>query len=232
MGKELAVRLVDVRKTYDMGGIEVSALGPIRLNIAAGEFVSFLGPTGSGWTTLLSILGCFSRPTSGRVYLGSKDITDVPEDALAQLRLRHIGFLSQGLSLIPNLTAYENIALSLTLAGVGADAADSKANRILSEVGLEGKDTALPRRLSTLEARLLTLAKSIANGPGLLVCDEPTSGLGESEALRVIGVLKRFNAEKGITVVMGTNKQAIAGRAERIVRMANGRPVGFEKMSG
>ncbi len=225
MRRKSVAQLVGVEKSYRIGGIEVHALKGVTLSFFSGEFASVVGSTGSGWPTLLSIIACLSRPSSGRVVVAGTNVTRAGEDQLDELRLRKIGFLSQAFNLIPNMTAFENIELALRMAGTVDGSIEEKVGEMLSSVGLEGKETEIPRKLSRLEAIRLAIAKSLANDPVLLVCDDPTANLEDEEAAQIIGLLGKFNQEMGTTVVLGTGNLEIAARTKRVIGMANGRTV-------
>ena len=225
MRKQSVAQLMGVDKSYRIGGIEIRALKGINLSFVPGEFTSLVGPTGSGWPTLLSIIGCLSRPSSGRVIVADTDVTRAEETLLDELRLKRIGFLSQAFNLIPNMTAFENIELVLRMAGRGEGSIDGKVAEMLSSVDLDGKETSVPRRLSRFEVTRLAIAKSLANDPVLLVCDDPTANLEEEEAGQILGLLGRFNEERGTTIILGTGSLKIAARTRRVIGMADGRTV-------
>lgn len=225
MRKQSVAQLVGVDKSYRIGGIEIRALEGITLSFVPGEFASLVGPAGSGWATLLSIIGCLSRPSSGRVVVAGTDVTRAGETQLDELRLKKIGFLSQAFNLIPNMTAFENIELALRMSGSVEGSIDGKVVEMLSSVGLDGKGTSVPRRLSRFEVIRLAIAKSLVNDPVLLVCDDPTANLEEDEADQIMELLGKFNQERGTAVILGTGSPKIAARTKRVIGMADGRTV-------
>jgi ABC-type lipoprotein export system ATPase subunit len=221
MGNEFVARLIDVDKTYKVGGIEVAVLQGVTLSITRGEFVAVLGSAGSGRTALLNIIACVSPATSGRVVVGGTDITKAGGRAADGIHHRFVGILSRPSNLIPNLTGFENVELSLHLAGAERD--EGRPDRILSEVGLEGRGTAPPDGLTKLETSRLAMAKSLANDPRLLVCDDPTSHLNPEEAGELMKLMRRLSDTRELTIVLGTGDPEVAETADRVVRVVRGK---------
>ncbi len=215
------VRLIDVDKTYSVGCIEIKALQSVDLIIPPGGFVSILGPYGSGRTTLLNVIGCTCRPTAGHAVICGTDTTRASEESLSRLRTRSIGFISQAYNLIPDLTVYENLELSLPLSGKVPS--ESKIGGMLGDVELRGKEEALPGGLSSLESRLLAMAKSMVGDPQLLVCDDPTAGLSREDGGRIVQLLGAFNEKNGTTVIIGTADRGTARKTRSEITISSGR---------
>ena len=219
-------RVVDVqglRKVYGTGAAAFQALDDVDFHADAGEFVMLSGPSGSGKTTLLSILGCVLRPTGGHVKLFGQDIANARESELPALRLGLVGFVFQGFNLIASLSASDNIALVLQLRGWSRRAATREVQELLSEVGIAGKATSLPRDLSGGQRQRVAIARAIAGRPPLLLADEPTANLDGHTGIQVTEMLKNLARAHGSTVVVVTHDSRIFHLADRIVHIEDGR---------
>jgi putative ABC transport system ATP-binding protein len=204
-------------KTYHMGDVDVRALRDVTLALPEREFVVLLGPSGSGKSTLLNILGGLDVPTSGEVWYRGEELTHASEAALTSFRRRHVGFVFQFYNLIPSLTAIENVELV-------TDIADSPmpALEALTMVRLEERRDHFPSQLSGGEQQRVAIARAIAKMPAVLLCDEPTGALDISTGIVVLEALARINAELGTTTIVITHNAAIAGMADRVIRLADG----------
>ena len=204
-----------------MGEVRVHALQGVDVAIPAGEFVVLLGPSGSGKSTLLNILGGLDTPTSGEIRFFDRDLTDADEPTLTRYRRQHVGFVFQFYNLIPSLTARENVALV-------TDIADNPmpADEALRWVGLGERLDHFPAQLSGGEQQRVAIARAIAKRPQVLLCDEPTGALDYETGKLVLEVIARINAELGTTAMVITHNAAIAGIADRVLKLANGRIVG------
>jgi putative ABC transport system ATP-binding protein len=211
-------------KTYRMGESEVHALRGVDLEIGAGEFIVLLGPSGSGKSTLLNILGGLDTPTSGDVRFLEHQLTGADEAALTRYRREHVGFVFQFYNLIPALTARENVALVTDIAK-----APMRADEALAWVGLGERLDHFPSQLSGGEQQRVAIARAIAKRPEVLLCDEPTGALDYETGKLVLEVIAKINAELGTTAMVITHNAAIAGMADRVLRLGNGRIVGEEK---
>jgi putative ABC transport system ATP-binding protein len=198
--------------------VEICALRDVDLDLYAGEFVVLLGPSGSGKSTLLNILGGLDTPTSGTVRFLEHDLTVTDDDALTRFRREHIGFVFQFYNLIPSLTALENVALVTDIAERPLDPAEA-----LAMVGLSDRVDHFPSQLSGGEQQRIAIARAVAKRPDVLLCDEPTGALDYETGLRVLEVLADVNQRLGTTVAVITHNAAIAGMADRVVRMRSGR---------
>jgi putative ABC transport system ATP-binding protein len=211
-------------KTYRMGETEIHALRGVDLEIAAGEFIVLLGPSGSGKSTLLNILGGLDTPTSGEILFKEEVLSKADEVALTRYRREHVGFVFQFYNLIPSLTARENVALVTDIASKPMPAAEA-----LSWVGLGERLDHFPSQLSGGEQQRVAIARAIVKRPDVLLCDEPTGALDYETGKLVLEVIAKINAELGTTAMVITHNAAIAGIADRVLRLGDGRIVGVEK---
>ena len=205
-------------KTYHAGDVEVVALRDVDLDIAAGEFVVLLGPSGSGKSTLLNILGGLEVATTGSLSYLDHDLTAASDDALTRYRRDHVGFVFQFYNLIPSLTAYENVALVTDIA-----ANPMPIDEALERVALSARRDHFPSQLSGGEQQRVAIARAIVKRPQVLLCDEPTGALDYATGKLVLDVISRINLELGTTALVITHNAAIAGMADRVVYLADGR---------
>lgn len=203
------------------GAVAVDVLRGIDLEVAAGESLSLTGPSGSGKSTLLMALAGLERPTSGRIHIGGTDITDMGEDALARLRGAAIGIVFQSFHLIPSMTALENVAVPLELAGQ-ADAF-ARAEAELRAVGLGDRLGHHPAELSGGEQQRVAIARALSPNPSILLADEPSGNLDAGNGAMVADLLFRANEERGMTLVLVTHDATLAARCGRAVRLGSGR---------
>ncbi|HEX6368262.1 MAG TPA: ABC transporter ATP-binding protein [Longimicrobium sp.] len=217
----------DLQKTYRSGGRPLSALRNVSFRVEPGETVAIVGPSGSGKTTLLGLLAGLDRPTGGRVLLDGTDLGALSEDDRARLRREKIGFVFQSFQLIPTLTARENVAVPLDLAGNGGGAA--RADELLERVGLGGRGHHYPAQLSGGEQQRVALARAFIHRPSILFADEPTGNLDAATGARIIELMMELNRELGTTLVLVTHDLDLAGRARRVIRLADGAVVSDER---
>jgi putative ABC transport system ATP-binding protein len=215
------VQLERVSKAYRQGGLETSVLEAASLELARGETTSLAGVSGSGKSTLISLLAGLLVPESGRVVFDGQDLTALDDVERARLRANRIGVVLQSGNLIPFLTARENVELALELAG--AERNGARAKELLSEFGLAQRLDHLPRRMSGGEAQRVSLAMALANEPDLLLADEVTGELDSASAEHVMEVIFEAWRERGLTVLFVTHSSELAARAERRLRLENGR---------
>jgi putative ABC transport system ATP-binding protein len=211
-------------KVYRMGESEVHALRGVDLEIHAGEFIVLLGPSGSGKSTLLNILGGLDTPTTGDVRFLEHQLTGADEAELTRYRREHVGFVFQFYNLIPALTARENVALVTDIA-----VSPMPAQEALAWVGLAERLDHFPSQLSGGEQQRVAIARAIAKRPQVLLCDEPTGALDYETGKLVLEVIAKINQELGTTAMVITHNAAIAGMADRVLRLGNGRIVGEER---
>ena len=208
----------DVTKLYRMGEVEVHALRGVTLDLYAGELLVLLGASGSGKSTLLNILGGLDTPTSGEVHYLDHDLTHAGQEALTRFRREHVGFVFQFYNLIPSLTALENVALVTEISQ--HPLAPEEALRL---VGLADRLHHFPAQLSGGEQQRVAVARAVAKRPDVLLCDEPTGALDYATGKVVLEVLAHVNRELGTTIAVITHNAAIAGMADRVVRLSSGR---------
>ena len=214
----------NLTKIYRMGEVSVHALQGVDLAVAAGEFIVLLGPSGSGKSTLLNILGGLDTPSAGELRFLDRDLTHADEAVLTRYRREHVGFVFQFYNLIPSLTARENVALVTDIADDPMPAAEA-----LAWVGLGERLDHFPAQLSGGEQQRVAIARAIAKRPQVLLCDEPTGALDYATGKLVLEVIARINAQLGTTAMVITHNAAIAGIADRVLRLANGRIAGETK---
>jgi putative ABC transport system ATP-binding protein len=219
---QLLYGLREVVKSYRSGEAEVRALDGIDLEIAQGEFVVVAGPSGSGKSTLLQLLGALDRPTSGTIEFEDRDLTRRGDGELAEVRLGRIGFIFQQFNLIPTLTAQENVELAMAPARTPATQREARALDLLERVGLAARADHLPSQLSGGEQQRVAIARALANGPDVLLADEPTGNLDTKTGDAILALLYRLWEETGLTVILVTHDAAVAGTAPRVIQLADG----------
>jgi putative ABC transport system ATP-binding protein len=214
----------DITKVYVMGEVRVEALRGVDVDLFSHEFVVLLGPSGSGKSTLLNILGGLDVPTSGSVRYLDHDLTDMDEAGLTQYRREHVGFVFQFYNLIPSLTAKENVALVTDIARE-----PMKPEEALEVVGLGPRINHFPSQLSGGEQQRVAIARAIAKRPDVLLCDEPTGALDVHTGIVVLEAIERVNRELGTTTAVITHNASIAGMADRVISLSDGRIAGVKR---
>ena len=217
------IALRDVSKTVVSGTEPLTILHPLSLDIARGQFVAVVGPSGSGKSTLLGLIAGLDAPTTGDVLVDGVNITRLDEDALARLRGEKIGFVFQFFHLIPSLTAYENVAVPMEIAGV-ADPRE-RAERLLDEVGLTGRAHHYPSQLSGGEQQRVALARALANAPPIVLADEPTGNLDSRNGRHIMELLQAIHRTRGTTIVLVTHDAELAARADARIVLRDGQVV-------
>jgi putative ABC transport system ATP-binding protein len=215
-----AVTLSGVNLALGRGAARVHILKDIDLHIGRGEAVALLGPSGSGKSTLLMVMTGLERPDSGSVMVAGQDLLGLDEDRLARFRGKNIGIVFQAFHLIPTMTALENVAVPLELAGIRD--ADAIAERELAAVGLAQRARHYPAELSGGEQQRVALARALAPDPAIIVADEPTGNLDEATGRDIIELLFRGQAERGTTLILVTHDSALAARCSRVLHMRSG----------
>jgi putative ABC transport system ATP-binding protein len=213
-----------LRKVYRTGEVEVVALDDVSLEIRRGEFIVLLGPSGSGKSTLLNILGGLDAPSAGEVRFGDHLLTGAGEAELTRYRREHVGFVFQFYNLIPSLTVRENVALVTDIAPHPMD-----IDEAIALVGLTPRSHHFPAQLSGGEQQRVAIARAIVKRPEVLLCDEPTGALDYATGKLVLEVIERINRDLGTTAVVITHNAAIAGMADRVIRLGNGRIAAVER---
>ena len=215
------IRLEEIEKSYFMGAQAIKVLKGISLEIFKNEYVALMGPSGSGKSTLMNILGCLDSPTGGKYILNGKDVSKMPDDDLADVRNREIGFVFQQFNLLPRLTAAENVALPLIYSGVNKKDRMDRAIEALIKVGLEDRSHHKSNELSGGQIQRVAIARAIVNNPALLLADEPTGNLDSKTSIEVMEIFGKIQ-EAGNTVVLVTHEEDIASYAKRVVRLRDG----------
>jgi putative ABC transport system ATP-binding protein len=217
--------LRDASRTYGRDSTLVRALDTLNLTIRGGEFVAVFGPSGSGKTTLLQLLGALDRPTGGSVHFEGRPLEQLGDSALAELRLRAMGFVFQQFNLIPTLTAAENVEAALAPLGMSGAQRKEAAEKHLKAVGLAPRARHLPTQLSGGEQQRVAIVRALARSPRVVLADEPTGNLDTRSGETVMELLARLHRELAITLVLVTHDEWIAERADRVLRLADGRLV-------
>ena len=217
--------LYDVRnvtKQFSKGPMNVTAVNDVSLTIGAGEFVALEGPSGSGKTTLLQLLGALDRPSDGHIFFEGRDLGELKDNDLAELRLRAFGFVFQHYNLIPTLTAVQNVELALAPMVVSGSELRDRSMAHLTEVGLAPRASHLPSQLSGGEQQRVSIARALVVGPRVILADEPTGNLDTKTGADIIELLVGLAAEHGTTIVVATHDTGLAARAPRRLAMRDG----------
>jgi putative ABC transport system ATP-binding protein len=223
-GTMIRVRALSMRLAS--GGREVNVLTDVSLDVPAGQFLAIAGPSGSGKSTLLGLIAGLDQPTAGRIEVAGVDVTALDEDGLARFRRDHVGYVFQSFHLLPTLTAQENVAVPLELAGDAGAA--GRAAALLAEVGLAERAHHYPVQLSGGEQQRVAVARAMARRPALLLADEPTGNLDSATGKQIIELLVGMNRRLGSTLVLVTHDAALAAHADRVITLRDGRIVSDE----
>ncbi len=217
------VRVINVKKEFRMGKLQVQALKGVDLEIMAGEYLSIMGPSGSGKSTLFNMIGGLDKPTEGKVFIDEVDISQLDAFELAWLRNRKIGYIFQTFNLIPVMTALENVTLPMTFAGMHGDEAARKGIELLSLVGLGERFQHKPLELSGGQQQRVAIARSLANDPAIVLADEPTGNLDLSTGEEIIELLKSLSVQRGVTIISATHDHKMLNVSDRVVFVRDGR---------
>ena len=223
MKKERTVicRAMDICKTYWRGKVAVEALRGVTIEVCVNDYVSIMGASGSGKSTLVHILSCLDTPTRGEYYLEDKLVSSYTDLELASVRNKFFGFVFQSFSLLPRLTAVDNVALPLVYAGVSRQLRNKRAQEMLARIGLADRMNHRPNEMSGGECQRVAIARALVNDPKVIFADEPTGNLDSKTGAEIMGIFDRL-VEDGNTVVMVTHDQSIAAHAKKIVRLKDG----------
>ncbi len=216
------IRLSGLGRHFQRGEMEVQALHGIDLSIAPGEFLALVGPSGSGKSTLLNLLGGLDRPSDGQLWLDGLPLHTANDKERTEHRRHRVGFIFQSFNLLPRLTALENVAIPLTLAGVGKSEREARAAKMLEQVGLGHRMDHYPAEMSGGEQQRTAVARALIHSPSLILADEPTGNLDSTTGNEVMALLKKLNSEQGITLIVVTHDADVAAFADRIVRLKDG----------
>ena len=215
------IALEEIRKSYYMGKHALEVLKGVTLQIMKNEYVALMGPSGSGKSTLMNILGCLDSPTSGSYILNGQDVSQMADDAIADVRNKEIGFVFQQFNLLPRLTALENVALPLVYAGMNKKMRTEKAMDVLEKVNLTDRSHHKPNEMSGGQCQRVAIARALVNDPSLILADEPTGNLDTTTSYEIMEIFGKIHAG-GNTVVLVTHEEDIANHAFRIVRLRDG----------
>ncbi|MDN3601522.1 ABC transporter ATP-binding protein [Belliella kenyensis] len=211
----------DIKKIYKMGSEEVRALKSVSISVNKGEYVAFMGPSGSGKSTLMNIIGCLDTPTDGTYILNEKDVSDMSENELAEIRNKEIGFVFQTFNLLPRASCLENVALPLIYAGYNKSDREEKAFQALKNVGLADRVHHKPNELSGGQRQRVAIARALVNDPSIILADEPTGNLDTKTSYSIMELFHELH-QKGNTIIMVTHEDDIAHYAHRVIRLRDG----------
>ena len=218
-----AVRTEGVWKIFQQEAEEVQAVRDVSLTIERGEFTAIAGPSGSGKTTLLNLIGGLTRPTRGRVWVAGRDVSEMSNQQLAQLRLEQVGFVFQAYNLLPVLTAMENAEFPMLLQGVAAEERAARIGELFERTGMSGLEHRRPGKLSGGQQQRVAVVRAVASQPALVLADEPTANLDSAASDALLEVMLELNRDLGVTFVFATHSTRVMGRSRRLVQMVDGR---------
>ena len=221
--KRTVVRTQQVKKTYEMGQIQVHALQGVDLEVYSGEYMSIMGPSGSGKSTLFNMVGGLDKPTEGKVYIDEVDVAQLDAYELAWLRCRKIGYIFQSFNLIPVMTALENVTLPMVFAGLSSDESRDKGLNLLKKVGLGDRHSHKPNELSGGQQQRVAVARALANDPAVILADEPTGNLDLRTGTEIIELLREMNTNSRVTVISATHDHKMLSVSDRVVWVKDGR---------
>ena len=217
------LRTEKLEKTYQDNGVPVHAIKGIDLKIEKGEFLVIAGPSGSGKTTLLNLLGALDKPTNGRVFFESEDLTQKDKNQLSSIRLHKLGFIFQAYNLIPVLSALENIEFSMMLLRIPESERESKALAFMDELGIKDLAQKRPNEMSGGQQQRVAVARAIVNNPSVVLADEPTANLDSVTAGHLLDLMEQMNKEKKITFIFSSHDKQVMDRAKRLLILKDGR---------
>ena len=223
----MILQLNHVYKDYTRGKTEVPVLKDICLEVEKGEYLAIMGPSGSGMTTLMNLIGCLDVPTKGEYILDGRKINDLDDNALADIRNRYIGFVFQNFYLLPKMTALDNVALPLLYAGVSQKERRERAAEALKAVGLEERMNFLPNQLSGGQCQRVAIARAMVGNPQLLLADEPTGALDTASGNQIMDIFRELSG-KGMTIIMITHEPSIAACANKTYHILDGQLITTE----
>ena len=215
------IHLENIRKSYFLGKNELQVLKGISLNIFKNEYVALMGPSGSGKSTLMNLLGCLDTASAGKYILNGKDVSRMPDNDLAEVRNKEIGFVFQQFNLLPRLTAAENVTLPLVYAGIGKKERNDRAMEVLKKVKLDDRSHHKPNELSGGQAQRVAIARALINNPSIILADEPTGNLDSKTSYEIMEIIEKIHND-GNTVILVTHEEDISLYAHRIIRLRDG----------
>lgn len=217
-----AVRTEHVWKTFHQEAEKIHAVNDVSLTIARGEFTALAGPSGSGKTTLLNVIGGLTRPSQGRVWVAGENLTEMSNQQLAHLRLRHVGFVFQAYNLLPVLSARENAEFPMLLQGVDPAERRRRVGELFVRIGLSGLEGRRPGKLSGGQQQRVAVIRAVVSRPALVLADEPTANLDSAASESLLDVMLELNRDLGVTFVFATHDARVMDRSRRLVRMVDG----------
>jgi putative ABC transport system ATP-binding protein len=216
--------VIDIRKlvrNFKLGTETIKVLRSVDLLVQRGEYVALMGPSGSGKSTLMNILGCLDTPTEGEYYLNGREVAQLSDNELAEIRNKEIGFIFQTFNLLPRSTALDNVILPLIYAGLKKEEREKQAKLALDQVGLSDRITHKPNELSGGQRQRVAIARALVNNPSILLADEPTGNLDTKTSIEIMGLLHDIH-KSGNTIIIVTHEEDIAQHAHRIIRLRDG----------
>ena len=217
----LVIKIRNITRDFPLGNEVVKVLKGIDLDIERGEYVALMGPSGSGKSTLMNLLGCLDTPTSGSYELNGKDVSNMSDDELAEIRNKEIGFVFQTFNLLPRTTALENVALPMVYAGASKSERTERAKEVLTNVGLADRMDHKPNQLSGGQRQRVAVGRALVNKPSIILADEPTGNLDSKTSEEIMNLFNEIH-KAGNTVILVTHEEDIAENAHRIIRLRDG----------
>lgn len=215
------IKITEIKRDFVLGSETINVLKGIDLEINKGEYVALMGPSGSGKSTLMNLLGCLDTPTSGSYILNGKDVSQMSDDDLADIRNTEIGFVFQTFNLMPRTTALDNVALPMVYAGHSKESRNKRATEVLTQVGLSDRMDHKPNELSGGQRQRVAVARALVNKPSIILADEPTGNLDSKTSVEIMNLFNDIHAN-GNTVILVTHEEDIAAHAHRIIRLRDG----------
>jgi putative ABC transport system ATP-binding protein len=222
ISKDLVINARNLTKVYKMGEVEVHALRGLSAQVKRGEIVAVMGPSGSGTSTLMNLLGCLDQPTSGQYYLNNESTADLNDNQLADIRNRLVGFVFQGFNLLARSTALANVMLPLRYTRNGRRNRRDRAREALKAVGLEDRIRHKPNELSGGEQQRVAIARALVNDPAIVMADEPTGNLDTRTGNEIMELLLKLNQDLGTTLIIVTHDPEVGQQTQRIIRIRDG----------
>ena len=217
----LVIKIRGIVRNFPLGNEVVKVLKGIDLDIERGEYVALMGPSGSGKSTLMNLLGCLDTPTDGTYELNGKDVSNMTQDELAEIRNKEIGFVFQTFNLLPRTTALENVALPMVYAGASKEERKKQAEKVLTDVGLADRMDHKSSQLSGGQRQRVAVGRALVNKPSIILADEPTGNLDSKTSIEIMGLFDEIH-KNGNTVIIVTHEEDIAKYAHRVIRLVDG----------